>query len=248
MDKTAAFLPGDLNLLARETDMLATTVASLAADELPQPARREGRTRADVLAQIVGAAHRAAAFMESAHTGDGPTGSDSSGGSGASGAGERGTETDAESAGLPAPQLKARVADALDRVTRSARELTTGVARERLDGPGGALDAYWLPALWTTQAILLHDDLDTVWELEEADITALEDAMEVIVARLAASPDSPLDARLLTAEGEEYTLGAGAPDVRGERYALLSWLTGGEAAGVHAGGALPASPRLLDLI
>lgn len=245
MDKTAAFLPGDLNLLARETDMFATTVASLAADELPEPSRRGGRTRADVLAQTVGAAHRAAALMDLAHTGDGPTDSDSSD------AGEQETGDAAELVGLPAPELKSRVTHALDRVTRSARELTTGVAQprvERLDGQPDALDAYWLPALWTTQAILLHDDLDTVWELEEADITALEDAMEVIVARLGEESARSFDARLLTAEGEEYSLGAGTPDVRGERYALLSWLTGGEAAGVHTDGDLPASPGLLDLI
>lgn len=237
MIKNAAFLPGDLNLLARETEMFRTTVDSLAADEMSAPALREGRTRADVLVAAIRAADTMTGLVAQA------VGQAVGQAQAPSAAGE--TRAD-----LPASELKNQVGAALDRVTEATRSLTDGVTSEQVTLQGRDVDTYWLPSLWTSQAVLLHHDLDTVWELEEADITALEDAMEIVAIRLRHSADeSAPGLRLLTTEGEEHVIGDGAHTVRGDREALLAWITRGETDGVRTDeGELPDSPMLLDLL
>lgn len=243
LTKNAGFLPADLNLLTRETDMFLTTVGSLAPDELAAPSRRAGWTRGDVLAQVARTADAIADLMEQAHAGEAAADAGSapqaaSGDSGHSG------DSDDSGAGSDPARLKAAARAACERVRAAAQSLRTGVAAPTVHVEGRDLDAYWLPALWTTHVIVDHHDLDTVWELQEADITALEDAMDLLTSRLAqrASADAP-GLRLRTTEGEEHVVGDGAHTLRGDRAALLGWITRGATEGVTAEtGDLPAPP------
>ena len=58
-------------------------------------------------------------------------------------------------------------------------------------GTGTDFNAYAVPALRILEVIIHHADLDTVWELEEADIDALEDTLELLVERVSARMTSP---------------------------------------------------------
>lgn len=237
LTRNPAFLPSDLSLMSRETDMFLTTVASLAPDELAAPSRREGWTRADVLAQVIRTAEAITDLMNRAHTGE----------SADAASHQAGAADPFDPAADPA-QVTAQTRQACERLVAAAETLRTGVAAESVSFEGRELDARWLPALWTTHVIVDHHDLDTVWELEEADITALEDAMELLAHRLDAAhePGAP-GLRLRTTEGEEHVIGLtdGEPaaTLHGDRAALVAWITRGSTDGVQAlDGDLPPAP------
>lgn len=246
LTRNPSFLPSDLSLMSRETDMFLTTVTSLAPQELSAPSRREGWTRADVLAQVIRTAEAITDLMTRAHTGeaDGATSRPAD----ASGSADTGDTADTGDVTSDPAQVTARTRQACERLVAAAENLRSGIAAPSVSYEGQDIDARWLPGLWTTHVIVDHHDLDTVWELEEADITALEDAMELLAFRLdaAQAPDAP-GLRLRTAEGEEHVIGGadGAPVVtlRAERAALVAWITRGSTQGVEAlDGDLPPAP------
>ena len=74
--------------------------------------------------------------------------------------------------------------------------------------------------------IVHHADLDTVWELEEADIDALEDTLEILVERVSAKDDFP-GVTIDTDEREHYVIGDGVTAIKGGRDAVIGWLARG---------------------
>lgn len=234
MNKTAAYMPSDLNRLDRETGMALATVASLSAEELAAPSRVEGWSRAHVVAQLISNARALGRLVNWAVTGE-----------------EQAMFTSAEAlqaeidylAGLPAAELKQALREANDEFAKTAEQLRSAqLAVEEVEGPIGPVSAYWLPAYRTSEVILRHHDLDTVWELEEADIDALEDALDLAVEVIKQNPDYP-GLQIETDEGESYTIGDGTTTLKGGRDAILGWITRGGTHGLRYDGELPERPE-----
>ncbi len=233
MYKTAAHVPGDLNRLSRETGMLLATVDSLADDEFPVPSTCAGWTRAHVIAHLALGADALGNMVTWALTGveTPPYASREA----------RDTAIDAL-AGKPPAELKAALHTATAAFAEQAAKLGDGVATETVQAPGGAdFNAYAIPALRISEVIVHHADLDTVWQLEEADIDALEDSLELLVDRVSAHPGFP-GVTIDTDEREHYVIGDGATAIRGGRDAVIGWLTRGRTDGLRFDGELPARP------
>jgi hypothetical protein len=77
-----------------------------------------------------------------------------------------------------------------------------------------------------------------VWELEEADIDALEDTLEIPVERVSAKEDFP-GVTIDTDEREHYVIGNGATAIKGGRDAVIGWLAWGSTDGLRYDGELP---------
>ena len=96
-----------------------------------------------------------------------------------------------------------------------------------------------MPALRISEVIIHHAYLDTVWELEETDIDALEDTPEIVVERVSAKEDFP-GVSIDTDEREHYVIGDGATAIKGGRDAVIGWLARGSTDGPRYDGELPA--------
>ncbi len=233
MIKTAAHLPGDLNRLTRETGMLLATVDSLTDDEFPAPSKCEGWTRAHVVAHLALGADAMGNMITWATTG---------------------VETppyvswDARNADIenlaakPPAEIKAAVHTAVKNFADKAATLKNGLKVETIEtGTGTDFNAYAVPALRILEVIIHHADLDTVWELEEADIDALEDTLELLVERVSAKDDFP-GVTIDTDEREHYVIGDGATAIKGGRDAVIGWLARGQTDGLRYEGDLPERP------
>jgi maleylpyruvate isomerase len=233
MTKTAANLPADLNRLSRETDMLLATVDSLADEEFPLPSKCDGWTRAHVVAHLALGADALGNLVTWAKTGvETPAY-----------ASWDARNADIETLAKKSPaEIKAALHTAISNFADNAVDLQGGVKAETVKTPGGAdITAYALPAMRISEVIIHHDDLDTTWELEEADIDALEDTLEIIVARVSAKEGFP-GVTIDTEEGEHYVVGDGATAIEGGRDAVLGWLARGTTHGLHYDGELPERP------
>lgn len=105
---------------------------------------------------------------------------------------------------------------------------------------GSAVSPYALPAWRISEVIIHQDDLDT-GGLEEADIDALEDTLEIVVERapaIAGFPGITID----TDECEHYVIGDGATAVSGGRDGVIGSLASGLTDGLRYDGELPALP------
>lgn len=233
MNKTAAYMPADLNRLERETGMLMATVESLSDEELAAPSLCEGWTRAHVVAHLIGNARALIRLIDWAVTGK-----------------EQAMyacneDRDAEIADLaatPSAQLKQMLREANAEFRAAADQLRNGnLASEEVKMDHGPVNAYLLPAYRISEILIHHLDLDTLWELHEADIDALEDALDLAVARIQKRDDYP-GLQLVTDEGESYTVGDGSTTMKGGRDAILGWITRGVTEGVRIDGEFPERP------
>ncbi|WP_176451685.1 maleylpyruvate isomerase family mycothiol-dependent enzyme [Enemella dayhoffiae] len=232
--KNASLLAGDLNRLDRETEMLLATVSSLSEDELRAPSRCDGWTRAHVIAHLIGNAGGLANLIQWARTGEEVPMYFS----------RESRDADiAERSGWGRQQLAAELRAASDQFRAAAVGLREGVSTEVVTARFGGLSAWAIPALRISEVLVHHYDLDTVWGLDEADLDAQEDALELLVG-MSSAQDWGEGVRLVTDEGEEHVLGEGAVTLRGERAALLAWLARGSTDGVRAEGDLPPSRGL----
>lgn len=233
MFKSAAHLPGDLNRLTRETGMLLATVDSLTDDEFAAPSKCDGWTRAHVVAHLA-------------------LGADAMGNMIAWGT--TGVESlpyvswDARNADIenlakaPPAQIKAALHTAVEKFAGKAASLKDGLAAETVKTPGGAdVSPYVVPSMRISEVIVHHADLDTVWQLEEADIDALEDTLEILVQRVSAKEEFP-GITIDTDEREHYVVGDGATAIRGSRAAVIGWLARGWTVGLRYDGELPPRP------
>lgn len=234
MKKTAAFMPADLNRLDRETGMMLATVESLSADELAGPSLCEGWTRAHVVAHLAGSAKGLRNLIQWAVTGT-KTPMYAS-------LEARNAEIEEWSKLSPA-DLKAKVREESAAFATAAQQLKGPLATEEVANIGGPMSAYQIPAIRINEVLVHHLDLDTLWELEEADIDALEDALEWSAAVAQKNADEWPGVTLVTDEGESFTIGDGAITLKGGRDALLGWVTRGLTSGVRADGDIPTPPK-----
>lgn len=234
--KQQAFIPGDMNRLDRESGMLLATVDSLAPYELAGDSYREGWTLAHVVAHLTLSADALTEQVDAALSGTEQPYRDKDEHLAA-------VETQAQ---LEPAKLKQDLHRATDAFERSAAKLAQGAQRETAQCRFGDVNAYALPMMRLNEVLMGHHDLGTIWELDEADIDALEDALGA-AAQVAQLGEWPTGVTLRSTEGEEYVFGDGKVEVTGERSALLGWLTRGLTAGVRGPDELPASPYRLFL-
>lgn len=234
MLKTAAYMPADLNRLERETGMMLATVDSLSEDEMKGPSLCEGWTRAHVVAHLVGNAEALGNLITWAVTGTETPMYES--------AEARDAQIE-ERAALPPAELKRMLHDACKHFGAKADQLRTEkLATEQVARDSGEINAYTIPAYRISEILVHHQDLETLWELEEADMDALEDALDFAVERLQKRDDWP-GLTIVSDEGEEYTIGDGATTLKGGRDAILGWLTRGLTDGLRVEGELPERPK-----
>lgn len=233
MKKTAAYMPSDLNRLQRETGMATATVESLTPEELAAPSLNENWTRAQVVGHLIGNARALTRLIDWAVTGEEQ----------AMYASEEAREAEInELAALSPADLKEQFRESSEAFARAADQLRTAkLATEEVAMTAGPVSAYLLPAYRISEVIVHHHDLDTLWLLEEADIDALEDALDLAVMRISAREDYP-GLQIETDEGESYTVGDGATTLRGGRDAILGWITRGHTDGLRVEGELPERP------
>lgn len=231
---TKARLKGDLNRLDRETDMLLATVDSLSSDELVAASRCEGWSRAHVVTHLARNADALGNLVEWAVTGVETPAYPS----------REARDGDIEAgAGRAADEIKADLRESCHRLRASLERLHDGVSVDTLEMPAGPVGVHDIPVRRTTEVVLHHADLDTVWGLEEADPEATFDALEDCLRRRGDDALVP-GLTVKTHEGDEWTLGDGATTVVGDRSGVTMWLARGDESGVRADGELPSLPEL----
>lgn len=225
----------DLQRLQRETDMLLANVASFSDDEVGTPTVLPGWTRGHVITHLARGAEAIQRLMDNAITGS--------------------------DAAMYA-SADQRNDDIESGATRSAKELTADLrrsseafmetARRLVDAPDAAEEisignrtfrTHALPNLRCAEVIIHHQDLDSTFELHEADPDSQLDALNSVVWVLQGKDDAP-GLTVTTYEGDELVIGDGATTVVGERDAMVDWLARGNGGRVRAkdGAELPELP------
>ena len=142
----------------------------------------------------------------------------------------------------PPAEIKAALRTTVKSFADKAATLKDGLNVETVQTPGGAdIIPYAVPALRISEVVVHHADLDTVWQLEEADIDALEDTLEILVERVSAEEDFP-GVTIDTDEREHYVIGDGVTAIKGGRDAVIGWLARGETNGLRYAGDVRACP------
>lgn len=233
MFKTAAHLPGDLNRLSRETDMLLATVDSFGVEEFAVQSKHDGWSRAHVVAHLATGADAMGNLIAWSTTGvETP----------AYASREERDAGIADLAAKPPAELKAALHTAAANYAQRCAALADDLEVQTITtSDGTAITPYALPAWRIAEVILHHDDLDTVWGLEEADIDALEDTLEIVVERASTMPEFP-GITIETDERDSYVIGDGATTVKGGRDAIIGWLASGLTDGLRHEGDLPELP------
>lgn len=181
MKKTAAYMTADLNRLDRETGMLLATVDSLSEEELGAASLCEGWTRAHVVAQLIDNAEGLGNLVTWAVTGTETRPSEEA----------RNAQIEELARQSPA-ELKRKLRSASEQFAATADQLRSAqLATEEVNQDVRTINAYAIPSYRISEVLIHHADLDTVWELEEADIDALEDALDLAVDRLQKRDDWP---------------------------------------------------------
>ena len=232
--KTAQSLAGDIGRMQRESGMVMATVTSLDDDELSQPTKCAGWTRAHVIAHLALDAEAMTNLATWAATGrEHPDYASKE---------ERNAEIEA-AAGQSAAELAGALGRANDRLVAALQALEDGAQVPTLPTLlSGEANAFSLPARRTTELIVHHDDLATTWEWHEADPEATLDAIEVCVLRLQADPHCP-GLRIVAGEGEQWVVGDGSFRIEGYYEELLPFLARGQVEeGLQYEGELPKLP------
>lgn len=233
MERTSKTIPGDLNRLRRESEMLLATVDSLHDDELAAPSLCAGWTRAHVVGHLIGNARGLGRAVGWATSGVEVAMYPSRE--------ARDAEIE-ELATVPPAELKRLLRQAIGDFADAVK----GLAVEDLPAPRvtigpGNISSYELPAFRIMEVIIHHADLGTVWTLEEADQDALEDSITYAINRVGGRDDWP-GVTIDTDEGDHAVIGDGAITLRGDRGAILGWLTRGWTTGVRCDQDLPEHP------
>lgn len=225
-------MPSDLNRLDRESGMLLATVDSLSEEEMRAPSRLPGWSRGHVVTHLARNADALRNVLKWARTGE------ESPAYACDEARDRDIE---EGAGRPIAEIKADLTQAVHRLAQEMEVLRGDLAAEDVAIRKHRVPARALPSIRTTEVILHHDDLDTVWTLEEADPDAQYDAVEEALRRLRLHDDLP-GVDIVTQEKDSWQLGGGGVRVTGSRAAVLAWLTRGATDHVSADAPLPSLP------
>jgi maleylpyruvate isomerase len=216
--------PDLLPLVDSHTDRLLVTARSLA--DPSGPSLCEGWTRGHVLSHVARNADGLVRLVRSAVDGTRETMYDSRE--------KRQADIDA-GAGRPTAEL---VADVEASAAALADELPR-LAPEHADHPlertpgdirGTGAD---IPMMRLREVTWHHVDLDAGFGFADLEPELQRLFLEEEVERLRGEDDAP-DMTLRSTEGDEWTVGMGSIEVRGDRAALLGWLARGLTEGVAA--------------
>ena len=243
MSTASQRLADDLAAVRRHTGLLVDHAARLA--DLRAPSLCEGWSRAHVLAHVARNAEAIQRLAQWALDGQprpmypGATrGRDAAIEEGAARPGPASAD-DPRPAGVFVDDL-ADTAAALD---PHLAALGGHLAVEEVEMRGGLMvPPLALPLLRLRELVFHHVDLDDGFTFAHVEAELLHGFLDDAVTRLAGTPDPP-GLRLLTDEGDEWTVGDTGATVRGPRAGLLLWLARRDPRQVTAEGGLPDLPR-----
>lgn len=221
----------NLARLGRETAALMATVESLSGPDWARPSRCGGWSRADLVAHLAGNARGLARMVDWAVTGREQQMYSSP---------EARAEEITMLAALPSTDLIAELRDSAAHFASEAKRLAGNHAVDALRIGRLTVPSAFLVAQRTTEVVVHHADLAAGWNLEDAEPESLREAIEAAV-RAMRTHGAP-GVRLMSHEGDEWTLDGAGPTVTAGRANLLEWLARGETDGVEAEGPLPELP------
>ncbi|MDO5617209.1 maleylpyruvate isomerase family mycothiol-dependent enzyme [Kocuria sp.] len=217
-----ARLRSDLSRLERETEQYLSTVESFHDHEFTHPSLCDGWSRADVVAHVAVVSRRLVRLIDWAETGNQQAPYDSA---------EERAQLIAETAALSPAELKAEARAAIQFFLENAPRLLAEPAVEELALGRKRFAPHQLPGVMVTEIVLHHADLDTQWEIEEADPDSVRDALEAAVRTMQVKNAPGM--HIVTDERDEWTVGDGALRVEGDREGILAWLARGDAENVY---------------
>lgn len=226
-----ARLHSDLSLLGRETGMMLATIESLSDDELGAASQCEGWSRDDVIAHLASNGRALVKLIDWATTGEEQQLYASQ---------EARNAEIAELAALPRAELVDRFRESATYFAEQAQRLSGELAVEEVNLHGKQIPATSIVALRIAEIVIHHDDLDTTWTLDEADLDSQLYGIEAAVRTMRAKNAPGMT--LVTEEGDEWVIGDGALKAESDREGLLTWLARGRGENVEADGPLPELP------
>lgn len=228
-----ARLASDLSRLERESEQYLATVESFHEEEFDQPSHCEGWSRADVIAHLAVAARRFERLIDWAVTGTEQKMFDSP---------EERASLISELTSAPREDLKVEARAAFEAFQQQAQRLTGELAVEEIGLGPKRFPPTSIPALLIAEIVVHHADLDTQWEVEEADPDSVLNAVTAGILNLSVK-DSP-GLTIVTDEGEEWVLGDGSLRVEGDREGILDWIARGRTAGIYLPEGVDEAPEL----
>ncbi|MDN5702749.1 MAG: maleylpyruvate isomerase family mycothiol-dependent enzyme [Micrococcales bacterium] len=223
----------DLSRLGRESEQYLSTVESFHDDEFDKPSHCEGWNRAMVIAHVAVAARRLTRLLDWAQTGEEQQLFESK---------DERTELLEQLAAKPREELKAESRAALEAFIADAEVLTGELTAEEVGIGPKRFPATSIPAVLIAEVVVHHADLDTQWEVEEADPDSLLNAVTAGVLNLSVK-DSP-GLTIVTDEGDEWVVGDGSLRVEGDREGILDWLSRGRTEGIYLPEGVDEAPEL----
>ena len=225
----------DLKRLQRETDMLLANVASFTDEEIRRPSQCAGWTRGHVITHLARSAEALTRLLDNALTG----GTEPLYAS----AEQRNADIEA-GASRPAKEQLADLQQAHAAFMERAQALIDSPdAAEQVELRGRPFQSHALPNLRCSEVVIHHQDLDSIFELHEADPDSQLDALNSVVWSLQGKPEAP-GLTVTTYEGDELVIGDGSTTVIGERDGVVDWLARGRTERVRTtdGSPLPEVP------
>lgn len=225
----------DLKRLQRETDMLLANVASFTDEEIGRPSQCAGWTRGHVITHLARSAESLTRLLDNALTG----------GNEPMYASVEQRNADIEAgASRPAKEQLADLQQAHAAFMERAQALINSPdAAEVVELRGRTFQSHALPNLRCSEVVIHHQDLDSTFELHEADPDSQLDALNSVVWSLQGKPEAP-GLTVTTYEGDELVIGDGSTTVIGERDGVVDWLARGRTERVRTtdGSPLPEVP------
>lgn len=223
----------DLSRLGRESEQYLSTVESFHDDEFDKPSHCEGWNRAQVVAHVAVAARRLTRLLDWAQTGEEQQLFESK---------DERTELLEQLAAKPREELKAEARASLEDFIARADVLTGELTAEEVGIGPKRFPSTSIPAVMIAEVVVHHADLDTQWEVEEADPDSLLNAVTAGVLNLSVK-DSP-GLRIVTDEGDEWVIGDGSLRVEGDREGILDWISRGRTHGIYLPEGVEQAPEL----
>lgn len=217
-----ARLQSDLARLEREAEQYLSTVESFHDDEFDRPSLCDGWSRADVIAHVAVLNRRLVRLIDWAESGREQKPYDSP---------EERAALIEEMAAKPRADLKTEARASVRFFLDNARRLTGELAVDEIKiGPKTFAPAA-LASVLVAETIIHHADLDTQWEIEEADPDSVLDAVESAVRTMRVKEAPGMT--IVTDERDEWVIGDGALRVEGDREGILAWLARGDASEIY---------------
>lgn len=217
-----ARLRSDLARLERETEQYLSTVESFHDSEFTRPSLCEGWNRAQVVAHVAVVCRRLVRLIDWAETGDEQRPYDSP---------EERAALIAETAALEPAELRREARAAVRFFLDNAERLSSELAVDHVALGPKIFAPHQLPGVLVAEIILHHADLDTQWEIEEADPDSVLDALEAAVRTMQVKEAPGMT--IVTDERDEWVIGDGGLRVEGDRESVLAWLARGDASSIY---------------